>query len=158
MATAGGKHALNDSGDERPPAKIKAKKAEQTFLLRYSEKYPTLVASKKGPHYAHCTLCKSDFSVRSSGIFDCKRHCESASHRQFDAAPEAKAKQRKLTTFVVSSSNKLSENSTDIQRQTTRAEAMLCQIIADSNLPLTMADTLTAAMKAVFPDSKIAAG
>ena len=56
MATASGKRALNDSGDERP-AKIKAKKAEQTFLLRYSEKYPTLLASKK-EHYAHCTLCK----------------------------------------------------------------------------------------------------
>lgn len=125
--------------------------------LRYFEKYPFLIASKKGQFYAPCTLCKSDFSVRSSGTYDCKHHCESVLRRNFEGAPESKSKQRKLSAFVLSTPAANSDDS-NIERQITRAEAMICQIIADANLPLTVADTMTAAMKIVFTDSKIAAG
>lgn len=79
------------------------------------------------------------------------KHCKSVLHRNFEGAPESKSKQRKLSTFVLSKPAANSDDS-NIERQITRAEAMICQIIADANLPL------TAAMKIVFTNSKIAAG
>ncbi|KAK7483097.1 hypothetical protein BaRGS_00025665 [Batillaria attramentaria] len=114
------------SVDEGPSKKRAKKSADQTFLTKYSETYPTLIASRKGPHHAHCTLCKSDFSVRSSGMFDCKRHCESRSHKQFAEAPNARAKQ---STLSLSGFFPASQKQTSgIERATTKAEAMICQL------------------------------
>ena len=41
-------------------------------------------------------------------------------------------------------------------RDTARAEARICQLIADWNLPLATANKLTKAAKVMFPDSEIA--
>lgn len=41
-------------------------------------------------------------------------------------------------------------------RDTTRAEATICQLTADGNLPLANANKLTKAAKVMFPDSKTA--
>lgn len=49
-------------------------------------------------------------------------------------------------------------NKDDFDMAVTWAEAMICHIIADANLPLATADKLIAAVKVAFPDSKIAAG
>eukprot|EP00745_Piridium_sociabile_P042107 TRINITY_DN8429_c0_g1_i5.p1 TRINITY_DN8429_c0_g1~~TRINITY_DN8429_c0_g1_i5.p1 ORF type:complete len:377 (-),score=57.46 TRINITY_DN8429_c0_g1_i5:308-1438(-) len=150
------KHESDDeilqSESTKNPEK-KAKNSSQTFLPRYREKYPFLIASRKGKHFAHCTLCKHDFSVRSSGIFDCKRHAQSASHKQFG---DGDGKQSKLSAFLTSSKTTDGDQKKDFERSVMRAEAMICQIIADSNLSIATSDTLTTAMKAAFPDSKIA--
>lgn len=159
--------SASDSGDESvvvtdredesgPPVPKKAKKENnQTFLPRYHEVYPCLIASRKGPNFAHCTLCKSDFSVRSSGLYDCKRHVtESKSHKQFAEPPKAKSKQTLLKGFF-GKENQDSEKSS-LEEDVIRAEAILCRVIADLNLSLSSADKLTAAVKAMCPDSKIA--
>ena len=43
-----------------------------------------------------------------------------------------------------------------VVRDTARAEARICQLIADGNLPLATANKLTKAAKVMFPDSEIA--
>ena len=45
-----------------------------------------------------------------------------------------------------------------LQIKITKAEAVLCHFVAESNLPLSSMDKLTVAVKAIFPDSKIATG
>ena len=44
----------------------------------------------------------------------------------------------------------------DLETKTVRAEAMLCQLIVDSNMSLASADRLVNTMKDMFPDSAIA--
>ncbi|KAK7491635.1 hypothetical protein BaRGS_00017088 [Batillaria attramentaria] len=81
------------------------------------------------------------------------------SHLQFAEVPNAKAKQSTLSLsgfFTQAASQK--QTVLGIERATTKVEAMICQLIAEMNMPLQMADTLTSAMKAVFPDSAIARG
>ena len=44
------------------------------------------------------------------------------------------------------------------QRSTTKVEVMMCELIAELNLPLSSADTFNKAFKLMFPDSKIGGG
>lgn len=54
--------------------------------------------------------------------------------------------------------NVSSNSELDHQRAITRAEILMCELIAELNLPLTAADTFNKAFKLMFPDSKIAEG
>lgn len=144
-----------DSNQDKPR---KQKEACQVFLPKYHEKYPVLVTSRKSKFHAHCVLCKSDVSVKASGIYDCKRHIESASHKSFEANATPTSKQQKLDCFVLRPGTAKGSAKDEFIRDVTRAEATICQIIADANLPLATADKLSAAVKFAFPDSKIAAG
>jgi hypothetical protein len=54
---------------------VKDKKwRKQEFLADYSEKWPALVASEKGPTWCKCTVCDDHFQVSHGGRDDCKRH------------------------------------------------------------------------------------
>jgi len=59
-----------------------------------------------------------------------------------------------MTSFM----NVPSNSELDRQRAITRAETLMCELIAELNLPLTAADTFNKAFKLMFPDSKIAEG
>ena len=59
-----------------------------------------------------------------------------------------------MTSFMNVSSN----SELDRQRAITRAETLMCELIAELNLPLTAANTFNKAFKLMFLDSKIAEG
>ena len=61
-----------------------------------------------------------------------------------------------IKLFQAKSAAKVDESSS-LQVNITRAEAMMCQLTAEANWPLASMDKLTAAVKVMFPDSKIAA-
>ena len=51
------------------------KNYHQSFHQEYKTLYPALRSSAKGPQFAHCTVCKSEFSVaHDGGKNDCKKH------------------------------------------------------------------------------------
>ena len=68
--------------DEDPTAKNRPKKKtyHQNFHQEYRTVYPALRSSAKGPQFALCTVCKSDFSFAHGGKNDCKKHCDTQSH------------------------------------------------------------------------------
>lgn len=148
-----------DDLDKTPPSKKKKlnQAASQVFLQKYHEEYPCLISSKKGKHFAHCTLCISDFSVKHSGLYDCGRHIKSVSHKECE---KSWPKQKKMDFFVKKGIDQGKEDQAKLtfERSVTRAEALICHIIADSNLPIATADKLNEWVKVGFPDSKIAAG
>ena len=127
----------------------KKKKYHQAFRMEYSSAFPSIRPSRQGPKFAHCTTCKTDFSVAHGGRYDCKKHCETSSHKRLQKGHENTTT---LTAFCQRSS------SPSLQNQVTRAEAVMCSLVAELNLPLSTADTLTRALPKMFPDSKIAAG
>lgn len=109
---------------------LKKSRRCQTFLGKYHEKYPVLTASRKSTSHAHCTLRKRDFSVKAAGMYDCTRHIESASHKGH-LKSDTGTRQSKLDAFV---SVPDKSNKDDFDMAVTRAEAMICHIIADANL------------------------
>jgi len=125
------------------------RKAEQKFIHAYHQKYACLVPSRKGPFDAFCTTCKADFSCKHGGLFDCTRHCESKSHKE-------KAKATTCLPMTEFLKSKKPEEMGTLEQDVTKAEAMICQLIVDSNLPLASADKFSKAMTVMFPDSKIA--
>jgi hypothetical protein len=137
--------------------KMKTQVPNQSILSKYHEDFPCLVSSKKGKQFAHCTVCDTHFSVKHGGKYDCSRHMKSLSHKEYDA--NRNRKQKKLDGFVKKGADKEAEDKAKVtfERSVTKAEAMICHIIADANLPLSTADKLTEAVKVAFPDSKIAA-
>ena len=124
---------------------------QQGFLPSYSADYKFLRQSKRGQQYAHCSYCLCDFSVAHAGRNDIERHVKSAKHK---ASEKAIGFTGSLKAFMPSSSQGQLQNT--FERDVTRAEATMAQLIAEMNLPLSAADTFTKAVKVMFPDSKIA--
>ena len=69
-------------GDEPGPSSKKAKRSckWQPDWRRYH-----LSESKRGVSYAHCDICRTDFSVASGGINEVKRHVENKKHKELVA-------------------------------------------------------------------------
>ena len=88
-----------------------------------------------------CTTCKSDFSCKHGGRFDCKRHVDSKSHKEL---AKAAGKFQLIGVFFM---KKDAVTKDTLVRDTTRAEAMICQLSVDGNLPLATANKLTKASK-----------
>ena len=150
MASKKRAHETEDESDEVcaveiAPTSAKAeKRILQKYRSSYHEKYSCLVSFKTGDGYVHCALCQSDFSCQHGSLFDCTRHEKSASHKQFESGA-------KKPPGLSSSFQRMDDDSlVNLERATTRAEAMLCDLLADANLPLSVADKLTKAFKAMF--------
>jgi hypothetical protein len=125
-------------------------KALQRYRDAYREKWPCLMRSTKGEEYVHCNFCNLDFSCAHGGRNDCRRHVDSARHKQ---SQEAQKSQPVLSAFM----SKKSDESQH-KHSVMRAEAYLCDFLASHNLPFSAADTFTATVKKMLPDSKIASG
>lgn len=142
-----------DAEDEQPVSvcdKTKKKtKYQQKFKEEYSSRFPEIKKSRKGEAYAFCSRCNTDFCISHGGAYDIKRHTNSAAHKSNVNSVGLKPIQSFFTKPEAETEN--------LQLQTTRAEAMICHFIAESNLPLATADKLTEAVKVMCPDSKIAA-
>ena len=83
---------------------------------------------------AHCTICHIDFSVAHGGLYDCKRHDESESHKILAAEKEKSRPTQNIKAFLVKPEPVAGEE--QLQCDVTRAEAMICNIIVDNNLSL----------------------
>ena len=154
------KHETDDDSDEictvldvgTPKAKMKKKRsAGQKFVRSHREAYPCLVASRKGEEFAHCTICKTDFSVKHGGLNDCTKHVRGKSHKEFE-----KSKSAAITSFFVRDEAKV-ESVSSLDDDVTKAEAILCRLLVESNLPLSAAGKMTEAIQVMCHDSKIAA-
>lgn len=134
-------------------SKAKKQRVFQKYRPEYTEKYAFILPSTSmGASHVRCTVCCVDFSVKHSGMWDVERHVKQDGHKKKE---EAGKKQKNLANFFVSKP-KPAAPSEDLDHKTLRAEAIMCQYIADSNLPLRQADPLVKKMKEMFPDSAIA--
>ena len=116
-------------------------------LFQNSWNLPVIEASSRENEYAHCKLCRRDFSVTRGGHNDAKHHCESSGHQKKHSELQSNSN---LTSFVGESS--ISHSSKVIS-----AEIAMAQFIALHNLPLQAADHLSDLVSSMLPNSKIAA-
>ena len=143
------KRKMDTSQNEQPTKKVK-KASIQKFKSAYTNLWRCLCPSRKGDNHVYCSVCASDLSCAHSGQYDCKRHCDSKSHKQFEKLVKNNTS---MTAFLGTANPE-----TTRKRNVTKAELMMCEFIAELNLSLSTSDTFTKAFKQMFPDSKIAAG
>ena len=86
------------------------------------------------------------FTCAHGGGNDCKRHMESICHKDYESL---KKSQPSCLKFLEA---KRGEGQQDI----IKAEAMMCDLLVEHDLPFSAADMFTKAVKYTFPDSKIA--
>ena len=132
---------------ENPPGKP-AKRLQQ-FKADYTDQYPTIVSSSRGIHYAHCTTCKSDFSIAASGVYDVSVHVWGPRHK---ARAQAATNQRSMAGFLVKRDSKQA----DLEHKTVSAEMKFARFVVEHNLPIAVADHVTKLLPRMFPDSEIA--
>ena len=118
----------------------------QTFSDNYTKTWPCMLPSRKGIHYALCTICHCDISIKHSGQYDIKTHINSAKHKD---NLRNESSMNMMHNFL-KRDDKLSDD------KVTRAECLMVSFIVGNNLPLATADKLSDLMPAMFPDSKIA--
>ena len=51
-----------------------------------------MTASRRGPTYAHCKVCNTDFVIAGGGVHEVKRHMETKKHKE-----NAKGMENQLT-------------------------------------------------------------
>ena len=105
---------------------MQRRRRKKKFLQRcrdlYHEIWPTLTRSQRGEYYVCCTTCSTDFSCSHARENDCKRHIESKTHKDLSALQKSN---RSISSFLTKSSTE-----TDNQRAVTRAEVLMCELIA----------------------------
>ena len=132
---------------ENPPGKP-AKRLQQ-FKADYTDQFPTIVSSSRGIHYAHCTMCNSDFSIAASGVYDVSVHVGGPRHK---ARAQAATNQRSMAGFLVKRDSK----QVDLEHKTVSAEMKFARFVVEHNLPIAVADHVTKLLPRMFPDSEIA--
>ena len=125
------------------PKKPRRSSTWQPELTRYN-----MTASRKGPTYAHCKVCDTDFAVAGGGVHEVKRHMETKKHKE---NAKGMANQSTIESALSRSKNSLED---DISA----AELYFTTFISKHNLPFLAADHFTKLCKVMFPDSKVAEG
>lgn len=90
--------------------------------------------------YSYCTTCKVDFLCKHGGLFDCSRHCEAKSHKE-----NVKATEKVVPMKHFFRKENISQTAT-LEQDVTRAEATMCLLIVESNMPLSAADKFSKAL------------
>ena len=128
---------------EKMSSKSKTKSASrrQTYKEDYSKKWTCIAASRKGEHFARCTLCSCDISIAHGGASDIKLHVQSSKHHS--AALDVGGSSS-ITKFLLPKDN-----------ATIRAETLMTQFIIEHNLPMAVADHLSTLMKVIFQTVKL---
>ena len=104
-----------------------------------------LTHSRKGDRYAYCKVCNKDLSCSEGGLKDIKRHGSTESHLRL---AKSDVGQQTLT--------KAWNKELTVSMQAARAEAILCNMLVEHNLPFLLMDHLPGLLSHAFPDSKIA--
>jgi hypothetical protein len=113
----------------------------QRFKEDYTRSLPSIVKSKVGIHHAYCCLCKVDFSIRHSGYYDCRTHCQGSKHTKIEGL--SKKKQNLFDMGI---------GKPDINSTVMNAECLMVKFLVEHNLPMTVADHITPLVKQMFPD------
>ena len=71
-----------NSGPSTPSSTSKKKKYNCKFQDEWKKSHHWLQSSSLGNDLAFCTLCSSNFSVASGGLYDIKRHSETTLHKK----------------------------------------------------------------------------
>ena len=124
------------------------RKRLQSFKEDYSTKYPCIKKSTQGEHYAHCTICSSDFSISASGIFDITRHIGGKKYIKMARLQQANST---VTDFFQSESS-----TTPLKHKVIGTELLWSRFIVENNIPISVSDHATKLFKVMFPDSGIA--
>lgn len=124
---------------------------KQCYIKAYNETWSCLTSSVKGREFVFCTVCNTSFSCAHGGRHDCQKHIKSVTHQKL--VKSAKGTPSIMAAFSAQTS-KLSE---DLSLQVTRAETLMCRMVAEGNMSMSLAERLVPMMK-MFPDSKIAEG
>lgn len=149
---------ISDSDDvcKTPPKKLASmtqKRREQLFRAEYSEKWPYLVPGKCNK-FALCKVCDCEFSIAHGGKDDCRRHVESKKHERNEENAKSLTKCQKISGFFESQA--ASSGSESVDNDVIRAEVMMVDLITEVNLPISLLDKITPALKLMFKDSAIA--
>ena len=143
---------------------------KQMFLASYKKTFPFITnCTTKGEdnnHYAHCTICNTDIYIGASGSRDIKRHQKGLKHSDREKARLGNKNQVNVMQFMKNreksmeqqlkeeeEKNKADSAAKQFVKDTTRAEVMLVELIAQLNLSINSADAFTEAFKTMFPDS-----
>lgn len=118
------------------------KKKGQVFIESYKS-IPFITHSVKGPAFAKCIVCFSDFSIVHGGIYDIKKHCARVKHI---SNAEAHSNQPQL----------LFKSKDDHRDDVIRAEVLFTEFLIKHNIAHSVADDVSLLFKKMFPDSAIA--
>ena len=143
-----------------------ASQKRQAFIQHYKQTFFYITECKKfvgeenekNRFYAHCTLCNTDIYIGSGGASDIKKHAKGLKHKDKEEG------HRNAARFKTQMENRKESNETlkkmeeeeTLKNDTIKAEILLCELIVELNLSMASADTLSSAMKEMFPDSVIA--
>jgi hypothetical protein len=117
----------------------KKKKILQRYRDLYHEIWLTFTRSQHGEYYVRCTTCSTDFSCSHAGKNDCKRHIKSKTHKELSALQKSN---RSMSSFLTKSSTE-----TDNQRAVTRAEILMCELIAKYIIYISISLSIVIIMK-----------
>ncbi|XP_063215641.1 uncharacterized protein LOC134527170 [Bacillus rossius redtenbacheri] len=110
----------------------------------YSDKFPCILTSKKGDHFAFCSLCRSDFAVSHGGRWDVVKHIQTKKHQDNVRCVDA----NKKLSFCGSASRQ--------EESVTNAECLFTCFVLEHNLPVSCSDHAGLLFRKMFPDSAIA--
>jgi len=120
-----------------------SKQYNQVYLDSYTKQFRCIKKSRKGSHFAFCSVCCIDIKVAHGGISDIKDHIKSKRHVDFIKIQE---KTPKMETFFNSGDN------TDI----INAECLATCFLLEHNLPIAVADHIGPLVRRMFPKSETA--
>lgn len=126
-----------------PPAK--KQKVEQRYRPEYTATWPSIIKSKLSECHVRCTVCDSDFTVKSGGANDIERHLKSKKHVETE---KVKSTMGSMTSFFSSSNSS--------EQAVTNAEMLFNKFIVEHNLPMSAFDHAGDLFRQMFPDSNIA--
>ena len=146
---------------KRPPAKKKPKKYYNTFKKEWETDFHKdgILASKKGPDFAYCSLCQIDISIKSGGRTDLTNHVGRQKHKdEVSAIINKTSKAAHLGNFAFTSvaDGKKGGKTGEEDNSVINAEVLFAQFIVEHNLPPTCADHAGKLFRSMFPDSDIA--
>lgn len=122
-----------------------SKQYNQVFLDLYANKFPCIARSRKGPHFAFCTVCSVDIKIAHGGASDIKNHVRSKKHGDL---VKTQVKISKIGTFFNSREND--------ENDVINAECLFTSFILEHNLPLAVADHVGPLVRKMFPKCETA--
>lgn len=118
---------------------------KQRFKPEYATKWSSITASKRDEFSACCKLCGgADFTIAQGGSNQIVAHLKTKKHLNAMSASE---KSPNIASFM--------KTKTDLS--VIRSETLMTNYFIDHNIALAAADHFTNLVKAMFPDSNIAA-
>ena len=142
----GSGHRKRSMSSGVPESASKKKRYGCKFQKKWCKAFPWITASSAGPEFCYCVPCKSNFSVKSGGLYDVKKHTQTELHKKCATAVKGTSA---MQNFLVSSAGHL-------LRQVTRSETLFSNFVVEHNLPFAVADHFSDLCKKMFPDSKTA--